>query len=125
MNNSGLAVHAVMKKYGLKPGQLIVVHDEIDLPPGSVRIKNGGGTAGHNGLRSITGHLGAGDFIRIRVGIGKPDKEKVSGAEYVLSVPSKSEKKLLKEAVLNAADAVECIIMHGLERAMNLFNKKT
>lgn len=124
MNNSGQAVQAVMKKYALKPDRLIVIHDEIDLPPAAVKIKTGGGAAGHNGLRSIIEHLGNRDFVRIRIGIGKPDKESLSGAEYVLSAFTKNEKKLFKEAATRAADAAEAVLLQGLSKAMNSFNKK-
>ncbi|MFA5103577.1 MAG: aminoacyl-tRNA hydrolase [Candidatus Margulisiibacteriota bacterium] len=124
MNNSGQAVSSIMRKYALKPGHLIVIHDEIDLPSATIKIKNGGGAAGHNGLGSIIEHLGSRDFIRIRIGIGRPDKEKLSGAEYVLSPFSKSEKKLFKDAVCYAADAAEAVLLQGTEKAMNSFNKK-
>lgn len=124
MNNSGQAVSAAMKKYSIKPDNLIVIHDEIDLPPAAIKIKNGGGAAGHNGLRSIIEHLGTRDFIRIRIGIGKHDKESLSGAEYVLSAFAKSEKKLFKEAAGKAADAAEAVLIQGLSKAMNSFNKK-
>ncbi len=124
MNNSGRAVAAAKKKFGLKPENIIVIHDEIDLPPASIKIKNGGGAAGHNGLRSMIEHLGDKDFIRVRIGVGKPEKSEISGAEYVLSAFNKSEKKYFNSVVRKAADAVESIVLYGVEKAMNTFNKK-
>ncbi|MDQ3506449.1 MAG: aminoacyl-tRNA hydrolase [Actinomycetota bacterium] len=110
MNNSGSAIS------GNKAEDLIVIHDELDLPPGEVRVKVGGGAGGHNGLRSIMNHLG-GDFVRVRVGIGRPP-EGMSVTDYVLGGMEKS----IREAVPTAADAVEKILADGPERAMDVFN---
>ena len=125
MNNSGRAVLAAAEKISVLLENIIVVHDEIDLPPAAVKIKTGGGAAGHNGLRSIMQDLGSGDFTRIRVGIGKPDKKRATGAEYVLSGFLKSEKKAFKQAVLRASDAAEAVILLGAAKAMNSFNRTT
>ena len=85
MNDSGIAVRALMKRHGLDdPAALVIVHDELDLPPGTVRVKAGGGLAGNNGLRSITAHLHTQDYLRVRIGIGKPPS-KERGADHVLS----------------------------------------
>lgn len=124
MNNSGQAVSAAMRKLGIKADRLIVIHDEIDLPSASVKVKNGGGAAGHNGIKSIIEHIGSREFVRIRIGIGRPEKDGQSSAEYVLSVFAKSEKKLIKESVRMAADATEAVVLEGPSKAMNAYNKK-
>jgi PTH1 family peptidyl-tRNA hydrolase len=126
MNDSGLAVRPLAKRYlGAEPGeQLVIVHDELDLPPGTVRVKAGGGTAGHNGLRSIEAHLHRRDFLRVRIGIGKPPSP-ARGVDHVLKRPSKAEKDLLAVAVEIAADAVEVILAEGVDAAMNRFNNKS
>ena len=110
MNNSGSALA------GYKSEQIVVVHDDLDLPAGAVRVKSGGGAGGHNGLRSIIQHLGA-DFVRVRIGIGRPPVG-VTVTDYVLS---RMDSKI-KEAVSLAADAVEAVIEYGPEAAMNRFN---
>jgi PTH1 family peptidyl-tRNA hydrolase len=125
MNESGLAVRPLAKRYlGPEPGEhLVIVHDELDLPPGTVRIKAGGGTAGNNGLKSIQAHLHERDFLRVRIGIGKP-RSSAHGVDHVLTRPSKAEKDLLAVAVEVAADAVEAILEDGVAAAMNQFNIK-
>ncbi|MGH3085960.1 MAG: aminoacyl-tRNA hydrolase, partial [Rubrobacteraceae bacterium] len=110
MNNSGAALS------GYEAEDLIVVHDDLDLPPGSVRVKVGGGAGGHNGLRSIIQRLGS-DFIRVRVGVGRPP-EGMSVTDHVLGRMDSS----IKSAVPRAADAVEKILEDGPERAMDVFN---
>jgi len=126
MNDSGMAVRPLAKRYlGADPGErLVIVHDELDLPPGTVRIKLGGGTAGHNGLRSIEAHLHRRDFVRVRIGIGKPSSP-ARGVDHVLKHPSKAEKDLLAVSVEVAADAVEAICSDGVAAAMNHFNAKS
>jgi peptidyl-tRNA hydrolase, PTH1 family len=122
MNDSGQAVGALMRRHKLAdPGQLIVIHDELDLPPGVVRVKVGGGLAGNNGLRSITQHLKTQDFVRVRIGIGKPPS-KERGADHVLSRLPKGERELLDVAVVAAADAVEVLLADGPDAAMRRFN---
>jgi PTH1 family peptidyl-tRNA hydrolase len=118
MNESGVAVRALAKRFGIdEPGDIVVVHDELDLPPGTVRLKTGGGLAGHNGLRSIQSHLHSSDFARVRIGIGKPPSA-AEGANHVLRRPSKSVRSLLEVAVETAADSVERIASDGMEAAM-------
>ena len=113
MNESGAAVRGLVKRFGIEdPGALLVVHDELDLPPGTVRIKVGGGLAGHNGLRSIEAHLHTTDFMRIRIGVGKPPSAD-RGADHVLSRPAKSVRAVLEASVQTAADAVERSIEAG------------
>jgi PTH1 family peptidyl-tRNA hydrolase len=100
-----------------------VVHDELDLALGTVRVKIGGGHGGHNGLRSIIDHLGSPEFIRVRVGVGRPAPG-LDAADYVLSPFLPGEQQTAAEAMVKAADAVQTIIRDGLTKAMNAFNKK-
>jgi PTH1 family peptidyl-tRNA hydrolase len=122
MNESGRAVGKMTRRYGIdEPSRLIVVHDELDLPPGVVRVKVGGGLAGHNGLRSITQHLGTQDYIRVRIGVGKPP-HRDRGADHVLNRVPAAERSLLDVAVAEAADAIEVIVAEGADTAMQRFN---
>lgn len=122
MNESGRAVGKMMRRYGITDAlDLIVVHDELDLPPGVVRVKAGGGLAGHNGLRSITQHLGTQDYLRVRIGVGKPP-HRDRGADHVLTRVPQAERTLLDVAVQQAADAVEVILDDGHDAAMQRFN---
>lgn len=124
MNDSGRAAAAVVSRYlDGDATKLVVVHDELDLAPGVVRIKVGGGTAGHNGLRSIEQHTKRLDFCRIRIGIGKPQGRE-QGAKHVLSRPSKAEVELLALGIELAADAVELVVAEGIERAMTTVNAR-
>jgi PTH1 family peptidyl-tRNA hydrolase len=123
MNDSGRALKQLTKRYDIEdPTRIVIVHDELDLPHARLRVKAGGGLAGHNGLRSIADHLHTHDFLRVRIGIGKPPGGKEHGADHVLKRPSKASKTELEIAVQEAADAVEMIISDGVERAMNRFN---
>ena len=122
MNLSGEAVAPLVRRHGIdEPGRLLVVHDELDLEPGRLRVKVGGGLAGNNGLRSITSHLGTSDYARVRIGIGKPPSA-AAGAGYVLKAPAKAEREVLAEARERAADAVESYLMEGADAAMTRFN---
>lgn len=124
MNESGQAVSALVRRYRIETaGQIIVVQDELDLPPGELKVKAGGGLAGHNGLRSINQHLKSTDFLRVRIGVGKPPS-KEAGAGHVLSKVPKAERELLDMRVADAADAVELIIADGVDAAMQRFNGK-
>ena len=125
MNDSGIAVAKLMKRYRLSEvKKLVIVHDELDLEVGAIRLKEGGGLAGHNGLRSVKQHIKNQDFCRIRVGIGKPFPNQ-KGAQYVLSKPGKKESQELLLSVVNAADSVESILETDFDNAMQIFNKKT
>jgi PTH1 family peptidyl-tRNA hydrolase len=118
MNDSGVAVRALARRFGIEdPATIVVVHDELDLPPGTVRLKSGGGLAGHNGLRSISSHLHSQDFVRVRIGVGKPPSA-AQGASHVLRRPSRSVRELLDASVETAADAVERIAADGIDAAM-------
>lgn len=122
MNNSGDSVQRLVKRHGIDDlAHLVVVHDELDLPVGRLKIKFGGGLAGHNGLRSIKAHLHTGDFARVRIGVGKPPSA-AKGADHVLKPPSKKDRQELDVVVEEAADAVEMILHDGLDAAMGRYN---
>lgn len=124
MNLSGESVALLVKRHGITEAErVVVVHDELDLPLGRVKIKRGGGLAGHNGLRSIKAHLHTGDFLRVRIGVGKPPS-KEQGVDHVLRRPSRSERVELDIAVQEAADAVEAILADGVDAAMNRYNTR-
>src|SRR4051794_5319290 len=120
-NDSGLAVGALLRRHDLSPAELVVVHDELDLPPGTIKVKWSGGLAGNNGLRSIKAHLKTEDFSRIRIGVGKPPGRQ-DGADHVLRRPGKKEREELDVAIELAADAVEVIATSGVEAAMQQYN---
>jgi peptidyl-tRNA hydrolase, PTH1 family len=122
MNESGQAVGALVRRHGIDDlSHLVVVHDELDLAPGRIKVKVGGGLAGNNGLRSVRDHLHSSDFLRVRIGVGKPPS-KERGADHVLSRPGKREGVELAITVQEAADAVELILTDGVERAMERYN---
>lgn len=122
MNESGRAVGPLARRHGIADlGRLVVVHDELDLPAGRLRVKAGGGLAGHNGLKSIRAHLRSDAFTRVRIGIGRPD-ETPKGGSYVLARPGRAERAELEAAVSRAADAVEHCLSHSVAEAMNRFN---
>ena len=124
MNESGNSVGPLARRYAIdEPVNIIVVHDELDLEPGVVRVKIGGGLAGHNGLRSINQHLKTQDFIRVRIGVGKPST-KEDGADHVLSKVSGSQRQTLDISVQIAADAVQLICTQGVDAAMQSINSK-
>ncbi len=117
MNVSGRAVGAAAHFYKIEPAQILVVHDELDLPPGNAKLKLGGGHGGHNGLKDIIAHLGSKDFWRLRVGIGHPG-ERAEVVNYVLNAPRKEEQALIDEALQRAQDVAPLIIEGKLEAAM-------
>ncbi|HXQ44089.1 MAG TPA: aminoacyl-tRNA hydrolase [Acidimicrobiales bacterium] len=122
MNESGMAVGALVRRYGVSDlTRLVIVHDELDLPSGRVKVKVGGGTAGNNGLKSIHAHLHDPGYVRVRIGIGKPPGRQ-PGADYVLHRPGKAEREVLDVAVAVAADAVEVIAAEGTDTAMLRYN---
>jgi peptidyl-tRNA hydrolase, PTH1 family len=121
MNDSGQAVGKLVRRYGIDAGHVVVVHDELDLPPTTVRVKVGGGLAGHNGLRSIAAHLHTNDFVRVRIGVGKPPSRE-QGAGHVLSKLPGRQRELFGVAVAEAADAVELIVAEGPDAAMREYN---
>lgn len=122
MNESGQAVRALVRRYRIDdPAKIVIVHDELDLPPTLVRVKVGGGLAGHNGLRSVASHLGTQDFVRVRIGVGKPPS-KEQGAGHVLSKLSSRQKERYGVALQEAADAVELIVGDSSDAAMREYN---
>lgn len=123
MNESGRPVRALMDWYKASPEDLIVLHDEMDVPFGEVRIKDGGGTAGHNGLGSIVDHLGTKSFFRVRIGVGRPRGRDAVG--HVLAGFSAAQRKELPFLISTAADAAERIVTVGIERAMNEINTRS
>ena len=118
MNDSGSAVRSLATRVCIdEPASIVIVHDELDLPPGTVRLKAGGGLAGHNGLRSVQSHLHSSDFLRVRIGVGKPPSA-AQGAAHVLRRPPKAVRELLAASVQTAADAVERIAADGMDAAV-------
>jgi PTH1 family peptidyl-tRNA hydrolase len=125
MNNSGRSVQAALAFFKAPPDELLVVHDELDLPFGDVRLKQGGGDAGHRGLKSITELLGSSEYPRLRLGIGKPPPGfRGGGADFVLEGFRPAEKAELGPLVERAADAVELVAKVGLAAAMNTTNRR-
>lgn len=123
MNRSGISVVSACKAKSIDVEDLVVIHDEIDLPFGSVRIKVGGGHGGHNGLRSIADLLGSRDFTRLRVGVGRPPGQ-MDVAKYVLSPFSSTEKNQLESVLENSVMALEVLLQKGAQQAMNEFNNR-
>ncbi len=122
MNLSGEAVASLIRRNGVEDVScVIVVHDELDLQPGRVKVKQGGSAAGHNGLKSIRQHVGTDDFVRIRIGIGKPPDPQ-NGRNWVLRRPSSEDRSRLDDAVQIGVDAIEMVLTDGVERAMNDIN---
>jgi peptidyl-tRNA hydrolase, PTH1 family len=121
MNEVGGPTKALMSFYKVAPDHLVAVHDELDIPFDTMRVKLGGGDNGHNGLRSLRGSLGTGDFYRLRVGIGRPPGRQ-DPADFVLSNYSTTERKELPFQVDRAADAVESLLTDGLEKTQQRFN---
>lgn len=121
MNTSGGPVKTLMKAYGVAPDHLIVIHDELDIDPGTIRVKFGGGHAGHNGLRSICDKLGTRDWYRVRIGIGRPPGRKPV-VDWVLSQPRKDDVEAFEHAVTEGAAAVTFLIDNGLEKTQQRFN---
>ena len=124
MNESGGPVKALCDFYKIPVERLVVVHDELDIPYGALRLKRGGGDNGHNGLRSITKSLGARDYLRVRFGIGRPPG-RMDAAAFVLRDFSSAERKELDLNIDRAADAVEALLTQGLDRAQNVFNAES
>ena len=123
MNESGMAVAPLMRRFGVEPEQLVIVHDELDLMPAELKLKAGGGLAGNNGLRSIKAHYHTDEFLRVRIGIGKP-VSKERGADHVLSRMGKQLRAEMDSTLARAADAVEAILTDGIDAAMNTYNTK-
>ena len=121
MNTSGGPVKQLMNAYGVSPDRLVVIHDELDIDPGMIRVKFGGGHAGHNGLRSICDKLGTRDWFRVRCGIGRPPG-RMPVADYVLSLPKKDAADDFAQATDLGCEAALFLIEHGLEKTQQKFN---
>lgn len=125
MNLSGESVAPLVRRYGIDdPAQLVIVHDELDLPVGRLKLKLGGGLAGNNGLKSVKAHLHTDGFARVRIGIGKPPG-RAEGVNHVLKKPGKADRAELDVVVAEAADAVEAILSDGFAAAMNRYNTRS
>ena len=123
MNNSGEAVGPLMRWYKLEPEDVIVAHDDMDIPAGTIRIRKKGSSGGHNGIKSLIAHLGSENFARVRLGIGRP-LPGWSVVNHVLAPFPAEDKQAVDEAVKYLIPAVECIITDGLDVAMNKYNPK-
>jgi len=121
MNETGWAVTRLLAYYKLEPSQMIVIHDELDIDPGQLRVKFGGGDNGHNGLKSIRAALRTGDFYRVRVGVGRPPGRQ-DAADFLLSDIPASAREAIAVEIGRAADAVESLVVAGLDRTQNAFN---
>ncbi|MBR3690797.1 MAG: aminoacyl-tRNA hydrolase [Eggerthellaceae bacterium] len=123
MNTSGGPVKQLMTAYKVPADRLIVIHDELDIEPGTVRVKFGGGHAGHNGLRSICDKTLTRDWFRVRIGIGRPPG-RMDVADYVLSLPKKEDAEAFEHAVVRGAEAALCLVQNGLEKTQQEYNGK-
>jgi PTH1 family peptidyl-tRNA hydrolase len=121
MNDTGRSVEKVAKYFDVPPDALVVIHDEIDLPPGRLRVKFGGGDNGHNGLKSIRRHLGTGEFFRVRVGVGRPTGNR-DPVNHVLSAVPAAEREAYEVDIARAADAVVSLLVDGLDATQGRFN---
>jgi PTH1 family peptidyl-tRNA hydrolase len=121
MNVSGPPLKGLLRELGLTPEQLVVVHDDLDLDLGRLRIKQNGGHGGHNGIKSVMDALGTARFVRLKIGIGRPPPGRES-ADYVLERFTEEELRVLEPCLERAVDALECLIHRGTAAAMNLFN---
>ncbi len=123
MNVSGSAIARAAGFWKIPPRQILVVHDDMDIEVGRLKLADGGGTGGHNGLRSIVAELGTEDFCRLRFGIGRPPAH-WEGADYVLADFSAEERKALPNLIEEAADVAQAVVQDGLVAAMNKFNRR-
>ncbi len=122
MNRSGRAVLELLRRYQVEPRRLILIYDDLDLPQGVIRLRYGGGSGGHRGVNSVIDALETQDFIRLRIGIGRPHHG-LEAADFVLSPLTCEEREYLDQAVKQASLAVQCIVAESLEAAMNKFNR--
>ena len=124
MNRSGQAVGELARFFKIPVDEILVVHDELDLPPGTIRLKKGGGHGGHNGLRDIISHLGGKDFYRLRVGIGHPGhRDQV--VDYVLNKPSKTDRKLMDDAISDALNVLPELVHGKFQQAMHTLHSRS
>jgi len=123
MNESGPTYASLARKHGIAPDHVVAVHDEIEIPPDELMVKFGGGSAGHNGVRSLAQALGSKDFYRVRIGVGRPPGRQ-DPADYVLQRVAASAWDGFAVDIARAADAVECLVTEGLEPAQQRFNRR-
>ncbi len=126
MNSSGESVSRLVKKFNVSLNDLLIIHDDLDLPLAKIRLSFGSSSGGHKGINSIITELGSQDFTRIRIGIGRPEKAEISEDEiiaYVLSDFTPEEKKAITKIVPRVSEAILCLLTEGLEAAMNRFNR--
>jgi peptidyl-tRNA hydrolase, PTH1 family len=121
MNLSGPPLKGLLRELKLTPDDLVLIHDDLDLEPGRLRIKQAGGHGGHNGIKSIVGALGTPQFVRVKIGIGRPAPRQ-EAADYVLQPVTPDEMAVLEPCLEQAVDALECLIHRGIAAAMNQFN---
>jgi PTH1 family peptidyl-tRNA hydrolase len=129
MNASGESVSALLRKLNVAPADLIVIHDDLDLPVGKIRLRLGGSSGGHQGINSIIARTGTRDFYRVRVGIGRPDVTENSSVDkeeavisYVLSDFTAEEKNIIEQTLPSVGESIICLLSEGLEAAMNKYN---
>lgn len=128
VNLSGTAVSCLVRKHSIPTGNLLVIHDDLDLPLGKIRLRQGGGSGGHKGMASIISSLGSDDFPRIRMGIGRPEVRGLPSTDedvivdYVLSNFTPAENEVIKASIATVADAIDCFLAQGMEAAMGKFN---
>ena len=123
VNDSGLAVGAIARFYKVEPQDVLVIYDDLDLPQGTIRVRPGGGSGGHNGIRSIIDHMGTSDFARIRVGIGRPPGQ-MEPKSYVLQDWSPEEQEVMDEVYERVVATADTVIEYGIAAAMNRFNAR-
>ena len=124
MNDSGRSVHQLAKRHGVTDwSKLLIIHDELDLEPGVTKLKRGGGLAGHNGLKSITQHLHTQDYLRLRIGIGRPPGRQ-SVSDHVLRRPGKADRELLDIEIAHAAEMAARVATEDFDALMNEFNRR-
>ncbi len=121
MNHSGEAVGRLARYYKIPPGQILIVHDDLDLPPGAARLKFGGGDGGHNGVADVIEQLGTNDFHRLRIGIGRPNAS-ADVVTYVLKKPSGAERVLIDHAIQDALAQIDAIVHGQMQKAMNVLH---
>jgi peptidyl-tRNA hydrolase, PTH1 family len=125
MNRSGRSVAPAARFFRIEPEDLLVLHDDVDLELGRVMVKEGGGNAGHKGLRSISSELGTRDFLRVRFGVGRPENPRMEVSDFVLSRFESNQTAFIEDRLAHAADAVETVLKDGPTAAMNAFNNWT
>lgn len=124
MNRSGQAIGALARYYKIAPEEVLVIHDELDLPAGAVRLKRGGGHGGHNGLRDAIAHLGSKDFLRLRLGIGHPGNARLVH-DYVLGRPSVSDREAIEDGIAASLGELDLILTGELQKAMNSLHSRS